>query len=171
MESDFANLDITIFVITCYAATHFAVEALAWTGEDTTSGTNHLKEKNSMRRAVWTVVALTAFAYTLLPGISAFAGYGAIAWDQETGKYGASWNEPTGKAAEEKARSECGATGCKIVARVRPGMCGALATTKDGKQAGTAWRKNGDAARLDALKSCANNKAGECIVRTTDCNK
>ena len=124
-----------------------------------------------MRRTLWTVVALAAFAYTLLPAIPASAGYGAIAWDQETGKYGASWNAPTGIAAEEKARSECGATGCKIVARIRPGMCGALATTENNKQAGTAWRKSGDAARLAALKNCANNKAGDCIVRTTDCNK
>jgi hypothetical protein len=129
-----------------------------------------LTENRSMRR-LWILVALLAFGYTLLPTIPASAGYGAIAWDQETGKYGASWNEPTGKAAEEKARSECGATGCKIVARVRQGMCGALATTEDNKQAGTAWRKNRDTARLDALKNCANNKAGECVVRVTDCNK
>ena len=124
-----------------------------------------------MRRTFWTAVALLALGYTLLPAIPALAGYGAVAWDRGTGKYGASWNEPTGKAAEEKAQSECGTSDCKIVARVRPGMCGALATTKDGKHAGTAWRKNGDAARLAALKSCANNNAGECVVQTTDCNK
>jgi hypothetical protein len=129
------------------------------------------KENCPMRRTVWIAIALLAFAYTLLPGLPARAGYGAIAWDQGSGKYGASWNQPTGKAADEQARSECGTTGCKIVARVRPGMCGALATTEDGKQAGTAWRKNRDTARLDALKSCANNKAGECIIRATDCNK
>ena len=124
-----------------------------------------------MRRTVWTAVALLAFAYALLPAIPASAGYGAIAWDQSTGKYGASWNQPTGKRAEEAALGDCGASGCKIVARVSPAMCGALATTEDGKQAGTAWRKDREAARLDALKSCARNKAGECIVRTTDCNK
>ena len=124
-----------------------------------------------MRRALWTAIALLAFAYTLLPAIPALAGYGAIAWDQSTGKYGASWNQPTGKRAEEAALGDCGASGCKIEARVSPAMCGALATTEDGKQAGTAWRKDREAARLDALKSCARNKAGECIVRITDCNK
>ena len=124
-----------------------------------------------MRRTTWTAVALLAFAYTLLPVIPAFAGYGAIAWDRGTGKYGASWNQPTPKSAEEAALGECGASGCKIVARVRPAMCGALATTEDGKQAGTAWRKDRETARVDALKSCAKNNAGECIVRTTDCNK
>jgi len=129
------------------------------------------KENRPMRRILWTAIALLAFAYTLSSGLPARAGYGAIAWDQSTGKYGASWNQPTGKRAEEAALGECGASGCKVVARVSPAMCGALATTEDGKQAGTAWRKDREAARLDALKSCARNKAGECIVRTTDCNK
>ena len=124
-----------------------------------------------MRRTVWIAIALLAFAYTLLPGWPAHAGYGAIAWDQGTGKYGASWNQPTGKAAEEQARSECGATGCKIVARVRPGMCGALATTEDGKHAGAAWRRDREGARLAALKNCNKDQAGECVVRSTDCNK
>jgi hypothetical protein len=122
-------------------------------------------------RRLWIVVALLAFAYTLLPTIPAAAGYGAIAWDKSTGKYGASWNQPTPQRAEEVALGECGATGCKVVGKVRPGMCGAFATTEDGKQAGAAWRKDREAARLDALKSCAKAKAGECTVRATDCNK
>jgi hypothetical protein len=122
-------------------------------------------------RRLWIVVALLAFGYTLLPAIPASAGYGAIAWDRDTGKYGASWNQPTGKRAEEAALGECGASGCKVVGRVGPRMCGALATTEDGKHAGAAWRKNREAARLDALKSCDKDKAGECVVRATDCNK
>ena len=49
-------------------------------------------------RRLWIVVALLAFGYTLLPAIPASAGYGAIAWDRGTGKYGASWNQPTATA-------------------------------------------------------------------------
>jgi uncharacterized protein DUF4189 len=124
-----------------------------------------------MSRKVWTVVALLAFAYTLLRGIPAFAGYGAIAWDRGTGKYGVSWNQPTAKRAEEVALGECGATGCKVVSKIGPAMCGALATTEDGKHAGAAWRKDRDAARLASLSNCQKDKAGECIVRATDCNK
>ncbi len=124
-----------------------------------------------MRRTIWTVVALLAFGYTLLPAVPAYAGYGAIAWDRGTGKYGVSWNQSTAKRAEEVALAECGATGCKVVGKVGPAMCGALATTEDGKQAGAAWRKDREAARLDALKSCAKAKAGDCIIRVTDCNK
>jgi hypothetical protein len=122
-------------------------------------------------RRLWIVVALLAFGYTLVPAIPAAAGYGAIAWDRATGKYGVSWNQPTGKRAEEAALGECGASGCKVVGRVGPRMCGAFATTEDGKHAGAAWRKDREAARLDALKSCTKDQAGECIVRATDCNK
>ena len=124
-----------------------------------------------MGRLLWIVIALLAFGYTLWPSVPAFAAYGAIAWDRGTGKYGVSWNQPTPKRAEEVALGECGSTGCKIVGRVGPAMCGALATTEIGKQAGAAWRKDREAARLDALKSCAKAKAGECVVRASDCNK
>jgi hypothetical protein len=107
-----------------------------------------------------------------MPAIPAFAAsYGAIAWDRSTGKYGVSWKQPTPKRAEEVALGECGTTGCKIVGKVGPAMCGAFATTEDGKQAGAAWRKDRETARLDALKSCAKANAGECVVRATDCNK
>ena len=124
-----------------------------------------------MGRLLWIVIALLAFGYTLWPSVPAFAAYGAIAWDRGTGKYGVSWNQPTPKRAEEVALGECGSTGCKIVGRVGPAMCGALATTENGKQAGAAWRKDREVARLDALKSCAKAKAGECVVRASDCNK
>src|SRR5260370_36400388 len=102
-------------------------------------------------RRLWIVVALLAFGYTLLPTTPASAGYGALAWDKGTGKYGAGWNQPTGKRAEEVALGECGASGCKVVGRVGPRMCGALATTQDGKHAGAAWRQAPQAARLAAV--------------------
>jgi|SRR5262245_6203590 len=124
-----------------------------------------------MRRKIWVAIALLAFGYTLLPAMPAVAGYGAIAWDRSTGKYGVSWNQPSGKRAEEVALGECGTTGCKVVQRIAPKACGALATTEDGKHAGAAWRKDKEAARLAALESCKGDRAGECIVRSTDCNK
>src|SRR5207248_1898671 len=111
-----------------------------------------LEENSSMRRALWIAVALLAFGYTLVPSVPATAGYGAIAWDRETGKYGESWNQSTTKRAEEVALGDCGASGCKVVARLGPAMCGALATTADGKHAGAAWRKDREAARLAAVK-------------------
>jgi hypothetical protein len=32
-------------------------------------------------------------------------------------------------------------------------------------------RKDREAARLAAIENCGKDKAGECIVRATDCNK
>jgi len=124
-----------------------------------------------MRNRLWTIVAMLALAYTLLPAMPAFAGYGAFAWDRGTGKYGVSWNQPTSKRAVEVALGECGASGCKVVAKIGPAMCGALATTADGRHAGAAWRKDRESARLAALKNCDKDQAGECTVRATDCNK
>ena len=123
-----------------------------------------------MRRATLIATVLLGLGSVLLTGEPAFAEYGAIAWDKETGKYGASWNKATAERAAEGALSECGATGCKII--IRPTrFCAALAATADGKVVGASARKNRDDARLAALKDCQKRKAGECIVRVTDCNK
>jgi hypothetical protein len=124
-----------------------------------------------MRRTLWIAVALLAFGYTLSPAIPAFAGYGAIAWDGTIGKYGVSWNQPTPQRAAEVALGECGTSNCKVVSKNGRAMCGALATTEDGKHAGAAWRKDREAARLASLAACKKDKAGECVVRATDCNK
>jgi hypothetical protein len=139
--------------------------------DQSASGNYRLEENSSMHRRLWTAVALLAFGYTLLPAIPAFAGYGAIAWDRATGKYGVSWNEPTAKRADEVALGECGASGCEVVRKIGPKTCAALATTADGKHAGAASRKDREAARLGALKACQKDNAGECIIRSTDCNK
>ena len=124
-----------------------------------------------MRCATVAVAALLALALTQLTAMPAFAQYGAIAWDKETGKYGASWNQDTPKRAEEVALSDCGATGCKVIIRTRRAMCAALATNESGKYAGGASRKDREAARFSALNNCKKGNAGECTVRVTDCNK
>jgi Domain of unknown function (DUF4189) len=87
----------------------------------------------------WTAITV----YALLSATPAFAaGGGAIAWDRDTGKYGASWNQSTPKQATEAAITQCGASGCKVVLKVCPMMCGALATSGDSKKAGAAMRKD-----------------------------
>jgi beta-lactam-binding protein with PASTA domain len=98
--------------------------------------------------------------------------FGAIAWDRNTGSRGRSWNQGTPQQAEEVALSECGASGCKVVMRVGPAMCGALALTQDGRQAGAASRKDRDAARAAALEDCGKGIAsGSCIPRMVLCNR
>ncbi len=123
-----------------------------------------------IRSRLWTAIALLAFGYALLPGTPALAGYGAIAWDKESGKTGWIWNQPTAKKAAEMALSQCGASGCRLV--VKPtAACAALASTGDGKFIGAAARKTQDEARLAALSNCQKGKAGDCVVRASDCNK
>jgi len=124
-----------------------------------------------MRRATFAASALLGLGAVLLTTVPARAEYGAIAWDRETGKYGASWNKATAQSAAEAALSDCGATGCKVIIRTRQAMCAALATNESGKFAGGAARRDREAARLAGLKDCQKGKAGECIVRVTDCNK
>jgi hypothetical protein len=131
---------------------------------------DHQQENSSMRPTTL-AAALFALGSALPLSEPAFAQYGAIAWDRETGKYGASWNKATAQDAAEAAMSDCGATGCKVIIRTRRAMCAALATNESGKYAGGASRKDREAARLAALKDCQKGKAGECIVRVTDCNK
>ena len=115
--------------------------------------------------------ALLGLGSVLLTAVPALAEYGAIAWDKETGKRGWSWNQQTQSRADEMALSECGATGCKVIMRTGRAMCAALATTETGKYVGAARRREREAARLAALKDCEKGKAGECIIRVTDCNK
>jgi len=124
-----------------------------------------------MRRSVSTVAVMLALASVLLPAAPALAGYGAIAWDHDSGKRGWSWNQPTAQKAAEVAISQCGASGCKVIMRTSAAQCAALATIETGKFVGAAWRKTKDAARLAALANCQKGKAGDCIVRVSDCNK
>jgi hypothetical protein len=117
------------------------------------------------------VAALLGLGVVQLTALPALAEFGAIAWDEKTGKFGASWNETSAQRAAEAAMSDCGTTDCKVI--IRPGRreCAALATTENGKYAGGAARRDKDAARLAALANCKKGKAGECTVRVSDCNK
>src|SRR5580704_9126163 len=72
---------------------------------------------------------------TILAAAPAVAGYGALAHDDETQKYGLSANEDTQTKADEVALKECGGGKCKIVFQTRPRECGAIATA----ESGTGW--------------------------------
>lgn len=124
-----------------------------------------------MHRKSPTKLALLVFVGALLPAIPAFAGFGAIAWDKETGKAGWTWNQPAPRNAVEKALRECGSTGCKIIVRTTAKQCSAIATTADGKAIGASARSSLEAARTRAMEDCAKRKAGDCVVRASDCNK
>jgi len=65
---------------------------------------------------------------------------------------------------------ECGVSGCRLVIKPTT-VCAALATIANGKAIGAAARKTNDEARLAALTDCQKRKAGDCVVRASDCNK
>ena len=124
-----------------------------------------------MRLSPLAVAALLIFGAAMLPAAPAVAGYGAIAWDKETGHSGWSWDQPTAAKAKEVALSHCGTSGCKVVMESVAKQCAALATTEDRKHIGTARRTTQDAARLAAIANCEKAKPGECVVRFSMCNK
>lgn len=124
-----------------------------------------------MRSRTGTVIALAALVFAPVSAAPAFAGYGAIAWDKETGKSGWIFNQPTADKAAETALSKCGASGCRVIIHTDPKRCAAIATIENGKAAGAAARSTVDAARLAALTQCQKRKAGDCVVRASDCNK
>jgi hypothetical protein len=106
-------------------------------------------------------------------GAPAQAAFGAFAHDEATGKYGASWNEPTEKAAEEAALKGCASDKCKVVFRTKAGECGAIATIDNGKAWGGARRPKREDAEKAATANCEKRPggAGKCKVKTAQCNK
>jgi len=128
-----------------------------------------------MRRATLSAAAITIL-FGLTAAAPAFAAYGSMALDDDTGRYGASWNEETQKKADEAALKGCNSAGCKIVFRVLPRRCGALATGEKGTSGKVAWGgKNNaatrDAAKLAALENCQKHSSGKCEVRENECNR
>ena len=113
-------------------------------------------------------------ALALVAGAApAQAAFGAFAYDQATGKYGYSWNEPDEKAAEDAAIKGCASDKCKVVFRTKSGQCGAFAMTENGKIWGGATRPKKDVAEKAALENCQKRvSAGtQCKVRGSECNK
>lgn len=101
------------------------------------------------------------------------AAFGAFAYDEATGKYGASWDQATGKQADEAALKACASEKCKIVFRTTAGQCGAIAATADGKAWGGARRPKREEAEKAATANCEKRPgaAGKCKVKTAECNK
>src|SRR5271170_7395846 len=102
-----------------------------------------------MHRA--TIIAGFSALLAMLAAAPAFAEYGALAHDDETGKYGLSSNEESQGKAEDVATKECGSDKCKIIFRTGPRQCGAIATQENGTAWGAAWRAQRADAELAAM--------------------
>ena len=124
-----------------------------------------------MRRAMLTAAGFAAAVFMLANAAPAFAEYGAFARDEATGKYGFSWNEANQKQAEDAAIKNCNTTGCKVVFRVSPKQCGAIALTDDGKIWGGSTRPTKAAAELAAIQGCQKRTKVQCTVKGAECNR
>ena len=124
-----------------------------------------------MRHATMIVVGFSTLLILALSAAPAFAGYGAVAFDEKTAKYGFAWNEDTQKRADEAALQACNSEGCKVVIPVPPRRCAALATGEKGNAWGGHVDTSRDAAKLRALEVCQKHTSGKCLLRGSDCNR
>ncbi len=124
-----------------------------------------------MHRAMSIVVGMAAIVLLLAMAAPAGAGYGAIAYDQHSGKRGSSWDQTTPARANELALKQCGNADCRVHP-VKPAGCGALALSDRDKAWGGADRVNLDAAKRAAVVLCQDHATtGNCTVRVSGCNK
>jgi uncharacterized protein DUF4189 len=128
------------------------------------------RRETSMRSAILLYVAV-AQASILIGNVSAMAGHGAVAYDQEKRKQGAAWNEDTQQRANEAALRACASDSCKVRFGVAPGKCAALATPESGAAWGAAVRKTVDDAKFAALKNCQRHAKNKCATRESGCTK
>jgi hypothetical protein len=124
-----------------------------------------------MRRAPPILAGTAAIILSLMTAGPAEAGYGAIAYDQNSGKEGASWDQPTPSSANEAALKQCASPDCRVHP-VEPKGCGALAIADKDKAWGGADRETLDEAKRDAVAHCqTHTTTGTCAVRVSGCNK
>ena len=124
-----------------------------------------------MHHAMPIAAGIAAVIVTLATAAPAAAGYGAIAYDQQNGKLGASWNQPTGARANEMALKECASAECRVFP-VEPKGCGALAKSDKDKAWGGADRVSLDEAKREAVAHCQTHTTnGQCAVSISGCNK
>jgi hypothetical protein len=128
------------------------------------------EEDGSMRRATIIAACISALlvAFAAAP---AFAANGALARDDDSGKFGLSSNEVNQTKADDVAMKICGSDKCKIVFRTVARECGAIATAEDGKVWGGAKRGQKAAAELAAMENCQKRVKGQCKVRGAECNR
>jgi hypothetical protein len=101
----------------------------------------------------------------------AFAGYGALAYDDASKKYGLSSNEESQTKADDVATKICGSDKCKIVFRTVARQCGAIATEEGSSAWGAGKGPQRAAAELDAMTNCQKRTKSQCKLREWACNR
>ena len=124
-----------------------------------------------MPRAAPIAAATIAIILALASAGPADAGFGAIAYDQNSGKQGASFNQPSPSQANELALKQCASPECRVHP-VEPKGCGALAMSDKDKAWGGADRETLEKAKGEAVAHCqTHTQTGTCAVRVSGCNK
>jgi clan AA aspartic protease (TIGR02281 family) len=100
-----------------------------------------------------------------------YGGFGAFAHNESSGRHGFSWNEDDQPRADYAALRSCAANGCKVVFRLGPRLCGAIALTDDGSVWGGATRPTRAAAELAAFQNCQKRAKVQCQVKAAECNR
>jgi hypothetical protein len=106
----------------------------------------------------------------LSPLVAEAQPYGAIAYDEKTGSWGAAYNETSQSRANTRALGECRkhGKGCDVVVRFWGELCAAYATGLD-KAAGWGTGGTHQAAERNAVLACTKQGKG-CEARVWSCN-
>jgi hypothetical protein len=97
-------------------------------------------------------------------------GYGAIAYDEASGKQGAAWNQPSYSEAQEAALKKCDSPKC-LLNTVEPHHCAALAKSTKARAWSGAQRDSLEQAKHDAVARCQSHAAaGNCTILVSGCN-
>src|SRR5437762_994239 len=122
-----------------------------------------------IRSVVLAAGCLLALAFALPSGASA-QPYGAIAYDDKTGSWGAAYNQGSQDRANASALRECGkhAKDCGVVVRFWGETCAAYATGA-GKAAGWGTGATHGTAERNAVTAC-NGKGRACEAKVWSCN-
>ncbi len=116
-------------------------------------------------------VAMTVVGATgcdVIKGVALKEKHAAVAFDEETGGWGYSYNQVTAKAAKKEATKKCST--CEVHLTWNKG-CGALAQSKKDKKVMSAKTGSTRAAAESAAKaSCLGMGAGPCKVAVWACN-
>jgi hypothetical protein len=116
-------------------------------------------------------IAILALVTVVTMSAPAMAGYGALAYDEQTRKQGFASGEDTQKSADQEAVRKCGSENCKVRFGIPPGQCAAFATPADGPSWGGAVRKSAAAATSAAVQNCQKHAKDKCTIRESQCNK
>jgi hypothetical protein len=130
-----------------------------------------LRQSTLQTKAVLLSLALVAFGLLgcdVVKGVALKEKHAAVAYDEEAGGWGYSYDQVTAKAAEKEATKKCDT--CKVHLTWNKG-CGALAQSKEDKRVLAAETGiSRGTAEMKAKKACKEKGAGSCKVVVWACN-